>query len=44
MGLPVGTRAWRQVPMAIGLHSLELESAASCELPNAGAEHPSQVL
>lgn len=44
MGPHVGMCAWRQVPMAIGLDSLELESAASCELPNAGAENPTQVL
>lgn len=44
MGLHVGTRAWRQVPMAIGLHSLELENAASCEPPNVGAENPTQFL
>lgn len=44
MGPHVGTCAWRQVPMAIGSDSLELESAASCELPNVGAENPTQVL
>lgn len=44
MGLHVGTRAWRQVPMAIGLQSLELENAASCEPPNVGAENPTPFL
>lgn len=44
MGLHVGTRAWRQVPMAIGLQSLELENVASCEPPNVGAENPTPFL